>query len=579
MGIAVRITYFWAVGFTGNIQSNVRWLSLGVLLLVLIFSVRKCDDRYNRPINGDAKAYYAYLPALFMYHDASFSFVQSIEKRYYPEDGSHFKDFLNTQPNGRKVNKTFPGLMMLYAPFFFLAWLVAWIGGFPVDGYSLPFQWSIVFCHWFYLLIGLKCLSRVVRSLAVTDRLKRGGILVLLFGTNLWYYVVYDFSVSHVHSFFLVCFALMCLVHIKEKKHWLWIGAMILAISILLIIRPTNALMLLFVPFLVRLAGLDLKGILPHWKKGSFPMKFLILLACFAVLSIPPILWKWQTGYWLVYSYKEEGFHFLSPHFLEFIFSYQKGWLLWSPLVGFGILLACFATWRQSIASLLLFILPLAFTVYVFSSWWCWTFGMGFGQRPMIEFLPFIFLPALMALKEWKHRKRWLVMVIPFVFLSLFQGYQVANSILVGGSTTSTAYWKHFLQSQRDAPSVHIPKSWQLVASKAECMSVEVNEKNEFSPAISLRVLKKCPSLVVEVAILGEHRDPNIRIVISGDQGFYQAIYLGDHLYDDNRAMAFLVPLNGAEDNMFTAYVWNGKTASKAMVKKLELKAYSAISK
>jgi len=135
----------------------------------MVFSVRKCDDRYNRPINGDAKAYYAYLPALFMYHDASFSFVHSIEKGYYPEDGSHFKDFLNAQPNGSKVNKTFPGLMLLYAPFFFLAWLVAWIGGFPVDGYSLPFQWGIVFSHWFFLILGLKCLSHVARSLSITD--------------------------------------------------------------------------------------------------------------------------------------------------------------------------------------------------------------------------------------------------------------------------------------------------------------------------------------------------------------------------------------------------------------------------
>ncbi len=462
--------------------------------------------------------------------------------------------------------------MLLYTPFFFLAWLVAWVCGFPIDGYSLPFQWSIVFSHLFYLLIGLKCLSSVTSSLAVTDRLRRGGLLVLLFGTNLWYYVVYDFSVSHIHSFFLVCFSLLCLINIKEKKHWAWIGAMMLAISLLLIIRPTNALMLLFLPFLLWLFGLNTKDVFPLWKTGSFHTKLLILLACFAVFAIPPILWKWQTGYWLVYSYNDEGFHFFSPHFWEFIFSYQKGWLLWSPLVGIGILLACFAIYRQSVVKLLLFILPLVFTVYVFSSWWCWTFGMGFGQRPMIEFLPFIFLPVLL---ELKHRQWSLYVVIPFVFLSLFQGYQVANSILVGGSTTPSEYWKHFLQWKRDAPSVHIPKSWQLVTSKEQRIGVQLNEKNEFSPAISLRVSKKCQSLVVEVVISGEHRDPNIRLVISGDKGFYRAIYLGDYLYDENRLMAFLVPLNGAQDKMVTAYIWNGKTTSKATVKKLGLKAYS----
>jgi len=540
----------------------------------MVFSVRKCDDRYNRPINGDAKAYYAYLPALFMYHDASFSFVHSIEKRYYPEDGSHFKDFLNAQPNGSKVNKTFPGLMLLYAPFFFLAWLVAWIGGFPIDGYSLPFQWSIVFSHWFFLLLGLKCLSHVARSLSVTDRLRRVGLIVLLFGSNLWYYVVYDFSVSHVHSFFLVSFALLCLVRLKENKHWLWIGALLLAFSVLLIIRPTNGLMLLFVPFLVKLLGVEMKVVFPPWTKGSFPFKALVFLACLFVFALPPLLWKWQTGYWLVYSYKEEGFHFLAPHLWEFLFSYQKGWLLWSPLVGVGIVLACFETFRQSIATLFMFLLPLVITVYVFSSWWCWTFGMGFGQRPMIEFLPFIFLPALFYLKQWDRPQWVLVVLLPLVFLSLFQGYQVANSILVGGATTRADYWSHFLKWKRDAPAVQIPESWKLFASKKESMRVELNDKIEFSPSVTLRVSGKCSSLVVSVVVSGEHQDPNIRLVISGDKGFYQAIYLGAYLYDENRTMQFLVPIKTIEDRTFTAYVWNGKTASRAVVKLLMINAF-----
>ena len=51
---------------------------IGLILLLAQLTVRGTDDRFNRPINGDAKGYYAYLPAIFIYHDPTFSFIHSI---------------------------------------------------------------------------------------------------------------------------------------------------------------------------------------------------------------------------------------------------------------------------------------------------------------------------------------------------------------------------------------------------------------------------------------------------------------------------------------------------------------------
>ena len=61
------------------------------------------------------------------------------------------------------------------------------------------------------------------------------------------------------------------------------------------------------------------------------------------------MLWKWQTGSWVVYSYKDEGFDFMHPHFWEFLFSFQKGWLLWSPIIGIAFFFAALFHFRQAI--------------------------------------------------------------------------------------------------------------------------------------------------------------------------------------------------------------------------------------
>ena len=56
------------------------------------------------------------------------------------------------------------------------------------------------------------------------------------------------------------------------------------------------------------------------------------VLISIPILLIPFLLWKIQTGNWVVYSYGEEGFNFATPHFSEFIFSYLKGWLTYTPI-------------------------------------------------------------------------------------------------------------------------------------------------------------------------------------------------------------------------------------------------------
>lgn len=554
-----------------RIKKSLFWI-LGIsFVLVGMFSVRDFDGRYGRSINGDAKAYYAYLPALFIYNDPSYSFIDTVEKKYYPEDRSQIKDFRIEQKNGKSVNKTFPGLSILYAPFFFLSMLVAWVFGFPVDGYSAPFQWGIAFSHLVYFFVGLRFLLAFFRSYKISDTINYWIFAFLLFGTNCWYYLVYDHTVSHIHSFFLACVLLWSMQQWISTKRVTYFGLIGCVMALLVIIRPTNAVMLLFFPLLLVLRNVNLKAL---FSKEFFRLKQLVLPVAvgLAILAIPFLFWKWQSDLWLVYSYGEETFDFKHPHLLEFLFSYQKGWLLWTPLSLFALIGGVIYFAKQSWKALVWFVLPLLIIVYILSSWWCWTYGSGFGQRPMIEYLPFIALGFAFFAQKYLKKVQLALLVVPFSGLAMIQSYQVANSILKGGLTTKQDYWSHFLQLRTDAPAALTPKNLRELSSNPLSKASVIDKQHAFSTAIETLPVSNAKKAFVEITIGAEHKNTDIRLVLSSKVGsFYKDQFLGDFLYETPREMSFLFDLPPCDSCIYQLYVWNGDTQAKAKIERMEL--------
>jgi len=554
-----------------RIKKSLFWIIGISFVLVGMFSVRDFDGRYGRSINGDAKAYYAYLPALFIYNDPSYSFIDTVEKKYYPEDRSQFKDFRIEQKNGKSVNKTFPGLSILYAPFFFLSMLVAWVFGFPVDGYSAPFQWGIAFSHLVYFFIGLRFLLAFFRSYKIKDSISYWIFTFLLFGTNCWYYLVYDHTVSHIHSFFLACVLLWSMQQWISTKRTNSLGIVGCVMALLVIIRPTNAVMLLFLPLLLVLRNVNLKAL---FSREVFRLKQLVLPVAIglSILAIPFLFWKWQSDLWLVYSYGEETFDFKHPHLLEFLFSYQKGWLLWTPLSLFALIGGLIYFAKQSWKALVRFVLPLLIIVYILSSWWCWTYGSGFGQRPMIEYLPFIALGFAFFAQKYFKKVQLALLVVPFSGLAMVQSYQIANSILNGGLTTKQDYWSHFLQLKTDAPNATKPTNLRVLSSEKLSKASELDEKHTFSASLETLPVSNAKHAFVEITIGAEHLNTDIRLVLSSKDGsFYKDQFLGDFLYETPRKMSFLFDLPPCDSCIYQLYVWNGDTKTEALIERMEL--------
>jgi hypothetical protein len=84
--------------------------------------------------------------------------------------------------------------------------------------------------------------------------------------------------------------------------------------------------------------------------------------------------------------------------------------------------------------------------VYLFSSWWCWWFGGGFGMRPMIDYYPLLIIPLGEILRTKIFYKKYIISFIlgGFVSLNLFQTLQKRNGVIHWDSMSKESYWAFF---------------------------------------------------------------------------------------------------------------------------------------
>ncbi|HOI87852.1 MAG TPA: hypothetical protein PLV51_08335, partial [Lentimicrobium sp.] len=65
-------------------------ITIGLIMAIMVYvssNINWGDNRWKGILESDAKGYYAYLPAVFIYHDLNFGFFDSIEKgAYYDEN-------------------------------------------------------------------------------------------------------------------------------------------------------------------------------------------------------------------------------------------------------------------------------------------------------------------------------------------------------------------------------------------------------------------------------------------------------------------------------------------------------------
>ena len=424
--------------------SFVRLTLIGILLIqigvILNIQPWRNAEKKNALINWDVTSYYSYLPAIFVHKDLKFEFLNNSEVNY----AEKHQFWPETAPNGNKVIKTTMGMSVLYFPFFIISHIYSLVNDKVVaNGFSKPYEIGLTFSSIFYMMIGLFFLAKVLRS--IYDEKKVSILLFLVFlGTNLFYYATTEPCMSHVYTFSLASVFMYITMKIYEKNNWKFFIFLGLIYGLLFLVRPTNILFILaFLLYKIEsFSSLNkrLYWLIQHYKKLTISIVISVLIG-----SVQFFYWKWATGNWFFNSYVGEQFYFNQPRIIEFLFSYRKGWLVYTPIFVFSFL-GLYKMYVRKNPWFFSILIMLPVLVYLFSSWWCWWFGGGFGMRPMIDYYPLLIIPLGEILSTKISYKKYILNFIlaGFVSLNLFQTLQRRNLVIHWDSMSKESYWAFF---------------------------------------------------------------------------------------------------------------------------------------
>lgn len=419
-----------------------------ILLLIISTNLNWHKETWKTVLTSDARGYYAYLPAVFVYHDLNFQFFEEIENGKYKDELIYYDYRANHK--GIPINKYFSGTAICELPFFLIADFLSEPLGYERDGYSKIYMICMTFPAVLYVWLGMLWCNALMRKYEVHALHRVIALLAIVFGTNLFLYTVHEPGMSHVYSFAIVSGFLLTMKRwfISGDRKNLLLGA--LALGLIVLIRPVNGLIILALPFLAgSLSNLkaSLLGLIQKWK---ITMVAALLFA--AIAAIQPLIYYISARTFWIYSYGSEGFNFTDPHILDFLISYKKGFFLYAPITLIAIV-SSMIWWKRGAFerySLLGFLLAI---VYMLASWWNWWYGGSFGARPMIEYLPFFALMLALGLKEmsiWAKRITF-VLIFASVALCQIQSFQYRYFIIHWEDTDKDAYWDVFLQLDKKA--------------------------------------------------------------------------------------------------------------------------------
>lgn len=425
-------------------DSFVRLTLIAILLIqiVVILNIRpwKNAEKQNALINWDVTSYYSYLPAIFVHQDLKFNFLKNSTINY----AEKHQFWPETAPNGNKVIKTTMGMSVLYLPFFLVAHAFAIFSPeFNANGFSKVYEIGLTFSCVFYLIIGMYFLSKIL--LRLYDKKIVSILLSLVFlGSNLFFYSTTEPCMSHAYTFSLGSILMYLTTKIFEKfelKTAILFGVIL---GLLFLVRPTNIIFGLVCFLFNVFSWKSLKKRLV-WSLENSKLLALTILVALAVCSVQFIYWKWATGDWIFNSYVGERFYFDRPRILNFLFSYRKGWLVYSPIFILSFL-GLFKMYKNKNEWGLPVVITLIATIYLFSCWWCWWFGGGFGMRPMIDYYPLLIIPIgeLLKQKLTLLKNGVLTFILLCISFNLFQTLQRRNLVIHWDSMSKESYWAFF---------------------------------------------------------------------------------------------------------------------------------------
>ncbi|MFA5417121.1 MAG: hypothetical protein WC341_01555 [Bacteroidales bacterium] len=432
-----------------KLNSRFKVYSILALIIVLSFNIYdRVTHTPKNPISWDTFGYYLYLPATFIYHDLGLkdkAVIDNIIDKY--NSTSTFYQASHVQ-NGNWIMKYSMGMAILYSPGFMVGHILAQYMDYPTDGFSKPYQWTLIANSILIFFIGMLVLRKVLNRF-FTDKITAILLLLLFFGTN--YFSYSTFSAEMPHSYLFTMYALILwqtiLWHENHKRKHIWALAFFIGLATLA--RPTEVIAIL-IPLLWNVTNKEtlFKKINLIKNNKAQLLQFVIIMLLIGSLQV--IYWKIFSGDFIYYSYQNpgEGFEFLWPYTLKTLFSFRKGWLIYTPLMIFALWGFVYLYKRNKGVFVPLFIFFIV-NLYIVSSWSCWWYAQSMGQRALIQSyavlsIPFGYFLTSLSKKSTIIKIVMSLIILFFAILNQFQVWQFSKGILSLDRMTMPYYFKTF---------------------------------------------------------------------------------------------------------------------------------------
>jgi len=378
------------------------------------------NGRPMRVLDWDSFGYYQYLPASFIYHDIKKeAFLEEVDKKYHViGEGVHLYQ-LHVFEDGTVTARYLSGVAILEMPFFFIGHIYAGVVGYPQDGFSLPYQWSIALGALVYVVIGLFFLQWVLRWF-FKDEITAIVLILLVLGTNAIQYFTIDGAMSHSWLFFLYSLLLFFTVKWHNQPKIVWACLIGFTVGMLTIGRPTEV-----ISFLIPLLWGTQNKAVAHkkWQLIRYHRSHLYWALGFGFLAILPQLIYWQITTGAPLYAIGSKWNFLNPWF-RVLFGIEEGWFIYTPIAIVMMTGFFFMKNRSFRKSLLWFGL---INIWIIISWNDWRYGSTYSVRALVQSYP-VYALALGLFVEWIYQKRlklaFLSLGLILLIINLFQIYK-----------------------------------------------------------------------------------------------------------------------------------------------------------
>lgn len=424
-----------------------------LIFTMLILALSLFSHIPHNVLSWDIFGYYLYLPFTFIYNDLGLKDVavaENIITKY--NSTSTFYQAL-PMPGGNWVMKYPMGMAFLYLPWFAIGHLFALLGFGVPDGFSTPYQLSLLYGSFIYTLLGLiyfrKSMLRFFKPVTVSILL-----ISIVFGTNFLVHTVWHGQglMSHNYLFFTFSLVLWFTIRWHETPSFKYASGLGISLGLTALSRSTEIL-LIIIPLLWQVqswSGIKEKFELfkTHWKDVVLVT---IIIGFFGALQL--VYYKVMTGKFLFNSYggnAGEGLELFHPYLKEVLFSFRKGWLLYTPIMVLALLgfIMMFKTHKKQFYSILVFFI---LSFYMIASWSCWWYADCFSQRAVIPMYVFLAIPLGSFIEYFMDQKNWkriflITVIAGLISLNLFQSWQFLNGIIHTSRMTKEYYQSVFLK-------------------------------------------------------------------------------------------------------------------------------------